>query len=429
MAVATLSMSTLSTHVHAQTADYIVAVVDETPILYSDVQEATTNAKSLLRRSNKPLPAESTLQAQVLDRLITRTTQLNIINRLGDRISNEAINESMRNIAAKRGVGSLSEFQVMLEDKQPGSYAALRKQIREELTIQQLREQELRQRVKITEQDIDYFLLSPESQKLHKTEYRTNHFRISVPKETSTKAQRSEALRLAAQIKNDLDNGKQISDVILRARSQTELPVQGGDMGFHSHAALPAYLRQQIIQLAVGETTKPFAYTDGIHIVNLTDKKDANESIVHQWKVQHILIKPNEIMNIAQAKQNIDDIYEKLQSNADFSELATTYSDDPGSARKGGSLDWVTSGQMVPEFDTMMKNTPAGTYSKPFQTQFGWHILKVAGERDKNMSEQFKRKVAKETLYKRMSSQAIEDWMQELRTESYIQILDPRFKS
>lgn len=425
----TIAATSLVLPLTAQAADYIVATVDETPILRSELDTAVANAIQVLRKSNSPIPASATLQAQVLDRLITRTTQLNLINRLGRRINNEAINESLRSIAAKRGVGSLSEFQIMLEQKQPGSYAALRKQIREEMTIQQLRQQELNRRVKISKQDIDYFLLSPESEELHKTEYRTNHVRISVPENSSTAAQRNEALKIAAEVKRAFDAGAGVKDIVLQLRQQSDLPIQGGDMGFHAQQSLPFYLREQIKGLKIGQTTTPVAHTDGVHVVNLIDKKDAGEQIVHQWKVSHILVKPNEIMSIGQAKQSIDDIYDKLRQNQDFATLATTYSDDPGSARKGGSLDWVTSGQMVPQFDAMMKNTPVGQYSQPFQSQFGWHILKVEDERDKNMSEKFKRNVARQTLFKRMSSQAVEDWMQELRTNSHIRILDPRFKS
>lgn len=413
----------------AQTVDRIVAVVDDTPILQSDVAAAMKTAKLALQKTNMPLPPERTLEAQVLDRLITRTTQLNLIKRLGSRINNEAVNEALLRIAAKRGISSLSEFQLMLEEKQAGSYAALRQQIREEMTIQQLRQQELRNRVKISEQDINYFLLSPESQRLHKTEYRTNHIRISLPENQATTAQRNEALRLGATVKQMYAAGDDIDTIVARLRRQTNLPVQGGDMGFHPQNALPPHLRHHIIRLGVGQTTSPVAHIDGVHIVNLADKKDASESIVHQWKVRHILIKPNEVMNLDQAKHNIDELYEQLRRGTDFATLASTYSDDPGSARKGGSLDWVGTGQMVPEFDAMMQRTAAGDFSVPFQTQFGWHILKVEAERDKNMSDAFKRNVARETLFKRMSTQAIEDWMQELRADSYIKIFDERFKS
>lgn len=430
-----LANASFATHTFAATGtsqpafDGVIALVDETPILQSDLAEAMRTAKAALRAQNKQLPPNDTLAAQVLDRLITRTTQLNLIKQQGQRINNRAVNETILGIAAKKGIGNLSDFQVALEAKQPGSYAALRQQIREELTIQQLKQQELNKRVRITEQDIDYFLRSPESDLLHKTEYRTYHVRVSVPENKATKAQRKEALKIATQIKKELDAGKSVEDVVQRYRSQTELPVQGGDMGFHAVNSLPAHLRHEITVLNVGQSTRPIAHSDGVHIVSLKDKKSANTQVVHQWKIRHILVKPNEITSLAQAKHKIDELYEKLRRDGNFTTLASTYSDDPGSARKGGSLEWVSVGQMVPEFDAMMQRTPAGDYSTPFQTQFGWHILKVEAERDQDMSEQFKRNVARETLFKRMSSQAIEDWMQELRANSHITMLDPRFKS
>lgn len=61
---------------------------------------------------------------------------------------------------------------------------------------------------------------------------------------------------------------------------------------------------------------------------------------------------------------------------------------DTGSARDGGSLGWVSPGVMVPEFEQVMKETPVGQISKPFQRQFGWHILQVTDTRQQDMTQE-----------------------------------------
>ena len=72
----------------------------------------------------------------------------------------------------------------------------------------------------------------------------------------------------------------------------------------------------------------------------------------------------------------------------------------------------------------MMKKTAVGDYSAPFKTQFGWHILKVEGTRQHDVSEQARRTMARQALYQRLAPQAQEDWLQELRAGAYIQVFE-----
>ncbi len=77
-------------------------------------------------------------------------------------------------------------------------------------------------------------------------------------------------------------------------------------------------------------------------------------------------------------KDRIEEIYLEVKApGADFAELAMTYSEDPGSAEKGGDLGFFGRGQMIPEFEKLAFEMAPGKVSQPFQTQFGWHIMKV----------------------------------------------------
>lgn len=99
-------------------------------------------------------------------------------------------------------------------------------------------------------------------------------------------------------------------------------------------------------------------------------------------KASHILI----VGTDEEAKKAIDDLYQQLQKGADFGELAFRFSKDPGSAPNYGSLGYFPRGTMVPEFeaelDKLKKN---GEYSKPFQSSFGWHIVRLDASRDAGM--------------------------------------------
>ena len=87
-------------------------------------------------------------------------------------------------------------------------------------------------------------------------------------------------------------------------------------------------------------------------------------------------LKPSD-EDYAEAKRDIDEIYRRLTVlKENFALLAAELSDDPGSAQQGGSLGSFGKGQMVPEFEAVAFKLMEGEISKPFTTQFGWHIVK-----------------------------------------------------
>ena len=146
--------------------------------------------------------------------------------------------------------------------------------------------------------------------------------------------------------------------------------------------------------------------------------------LIPEWQTSHILIKTDDIQNDAMAQQKINALYQELQKGADFGMMAATYSDDAGSAVQNGRLGWVSDGQMVAEFEAMMKNTASGDFSAPFRTQFGWHILKVENIRQQDRTNEVRKYKAREILFARQAQEAEEDWMDELRAGAYIKIFD-----
>ena len=75
-------------------------------------------------------------------------------------------------------------------------------------------------------------------------------------------------------------------------------------------------------------------------------------------------------------------LYDTLVAGADFAEIATEFSEDPGSAIKGGDLDWFPRNVMVDEFDRYAFTMKEGEMSEPFRSQFGWHIIKHHGYKE-----------------------------------------------
>ncbi|ATR78634.1 peptidylprolyl isomerase [Moraxella osloensis] len=410
-----------------QVIDGVIAIVNDTPILRSQLDRAVAQASAQLQAQNKPVPPAQQLYPQVLDQLITKQIQLDIIKRQGLQAEENAVNAALTNLAQQNGVASLAEFQQKLDAQRAGSYQALRQKVSEDLAIQTLQQQQLASRIKISDQDVDNFLKSPESNALEKSQYRTLHIRVPFEADATGKTsdkQKKQALTVATQIAKNLQaENANIEQIMTDAQTNYNAQIQGGDMGYHVAAELPTELSKNITALEVGQVTNPIATAEGYNVIKLVDKRGGQQKIIDQWHTRHILISPSTALPADMAKQQIDTIYEKLRQGEDFATLASTYSKDPGSASNGGDLGWVSEGDMVPSFEAMMKKTSVNDYSVPFQSQFGWHILKVDEKRQKDVSDVYRKNMAREILYQRMAPQALDDWMQDLRAQAYVKIM------
>lgn len=411
----------------ASSTDGIIALVNDNAILKSDLIDAVNQTQARAQAAGQPIANSAQLQSEVLNALVLRELQLSLINRVGLKPEEAAINQRLAQIAQSEGISSIAEFQQRLDAAQPGSYALLRNQLIEEAAIQSLQQRQISSRVRISEQDIDAFLASPEAKRLNQSEYQTIHVRVPYIDDYGrlSQAQRDEALQVAQQLRARLQEPNVDVDAAIAAvQGNYPIQLQGGDTGFHKAAALPTELSSEITKLDVGAVSAPLVTPEGIDVIKLANKKSGDTMIIPQWETRHILVKVDELQTNALAEQKINDLYGQLRQGADFAALAATYSDDPGSAGRGGNLEWVSEEDMIGPFEAVMKKTAVGDYSAPFKTQFGWHILKVDGTRQHDVSDQYRRNMARQALYQRLAPQAKEDWLQELRAGAYIQVLE-----
>jgi len=103
-----------------------------------------------------------------------------------------------------------------------------------------------------------------------------------------------------------------------------------------------------------------------------TDIRHLHDSV----EVRHILIQPNEEINIDSARIIIDDLKYMIEEGEDFNSIARDYSDDEGSYHNGGELGWITQGVMVPSFNDACFNADKGDLFIVI-TQFGVHLVEL----------------------------------------------------
>ena len=102
--------------------------------------------------------------------------------------------------------------------------------------------------------------------------------------------------------------------------------------------------------------------------------------------------------------------------------IARVYSDDPGSKLDGGKLDWSSDGVYDKPFEKVMNEMKIGEVSKPFESAFGWHILKVLDRREKNVSDELLKDKAYRILFNRKYSEQLQNTLKEMRSEAFIDI-------
>ncbi|PJG42811.1 peptidylprolyl isomerase [Acinetobacter tandoii] len=400
----------------AQTSDEVVAVVDNSVILRSDLEQSVAETKHQLEAQKRQVPPDQYLEQQALEQLILRQTQLEQVKRYNIKADEKSLNEAVLKVANQSGSNYLEAFQQKLDKMAPGTYESLRKRIAEDLAINRLRQQIVMSRIKISDQDVANFLKTPQGQAALGSQVHVIHARVSG--ENNVEA-------VAKQVRTALDSSNDIA-AISKQYSTNAVKVEGADMGFRNLSEIPTELAARVTPLQVGQTSELIAARDGVHIIKLLERKGSEQkAIIPQYKTRHILIQPSEVVSPENAKQMIDSIYNRLKAGEDFAVLAATFSNDSGSARDGGSLGWVSPGVMVPQFEEKMKSTPVGQISEPFQTQFGWHVLQVTETRQQDMTQEYQERMARQILGERQFDTELDSWLREIRNNAFVEIKDP----
>ncbi|MBL8403754.1 MAG: peptidyl-prolyl cis-trans isomerase, partial [Dechloromonas sp.] len=159
----------------------------------------------------------------------------------------------------------------------------------------------------------------------------------------------------------------------------------------------------------------------GFHVVKLLGKRGGSmQASVQQSKARHILIRVNEVVSEAEARRKLETVRERIANGGDFAEQARLYSQD-GSAAKGGDLGWLNPGDTVPEFERAMDALKINEVSPVVQSPFGMHLIQVQERRERDVSAERQRAVARQALRERKMDEAYQDWLRQLRDRTYVE--------
>ncbi|MFB4370641.1 MULTISPECIES: peptidylprolyl isomerase SurA [unclassified Pseudomonas] len=406
-------------HADVQPLNRVVAIVDNDVIMQTQLDARVQEVQRTIAKRGGEVPPANVLTQQVLDRLILENIQLQMGERAGIRISDEELNQAMATVAQRNSM-TMEQFRDALA-KDGLSFNDARDQISREMIISRVRQRRVAERIQVTEQEVKNFLASDLGKMQLSEEFHLANIVIPIQEDASSDALQA-AERRAQDIYQQAHQGGDFAKLAI-ANSASDTALDGGDMGWRKAAQLPPPFDSMISAMSVGDVTEPIRTPGGFIILKVLEKRGGEAAAVRdEVNVRHILIKPSEIRTDAEAKVLAERLYQRIESGEDFAELAKNFSEDPGSALNGGSLNWIDPNALVPEFREVMNNTASGEVSKPFKSQFGWHVLQVMGRRATDSSEQMREQQALNLLRNRKYDEELQTWLRQIRDEAYVEI-------
>ncbi|MRS20137.1 peptidylprolyl isomerase SurA [Enterobacteriaceae bacterium RIT692] len=405
-----------------QVVDKVAAVVNNGVVLESDVDNMMRTVKSQAQQANQQLPDDKTLRHQILERQVMDAIILQMGERAGVQINDQQLDQAIQNIAAQNRM-SLDQLRSRLA-YDGMNYNVYRAQIRKEMTIAEVRNNEVRRRVTILPQEVDTLASQVGAQNSQGTELNISQILLPLsenPTQQQVDDQETLARQLVGQLKGGADFGK-----LAVTYSADPQALKGGNMGWGKIEELPTLFSQALSTAKKGDIVGPIRSGVGFHILKVNDLRGESKSIsVTEVHARHILLKPSPILTDAQAQTKIEQIAADIKSGkTTFAAAAKQFSDDPGSANQGGDLGWASPEIYDPAFRDALLKLQKGQVSQPVHSSFGWHLIQLLDTRQVDKTDAAQKERAYRMLFNRKFAEEAQTWMQEQRASAYVKILD-----
>jgi peptidyl-prolyl cis-trans isomerase SurA len=270
-------------------------------------------------------------------------------------------------------------------------------------------------------------------------------------------AMSSEVAKLKQKAEGLLEKVKGGQDFAAVAAASSDGPeaLKGGVMGGRPESDWPDLFINAVKGLQAGQVSRVIQSGQGFHILKVLGRRGPGEPVgapqgnlpdqappaqpnpaqaanadqpkmptgpmvVEQTHARHILIKVSSVMTDTEAQQRLTLLRQRIvDGHEDFAEIARQSSQDV-SAPQGGDLGWLSPGDTVPAFQQTMDALSPGQVSQPVKSPFGWHLIQVLERRQHDIADEYKRVQARRILFARRAEPAFEDYLAQLRDQSYI---------
>ena len=389
--------------------DRIIAVVNDKVILQSEVQNAIDNLTREEITKEFSTLNERDIIKKVIDKLINESLLIQAAERFGISISDIALEKNILDLAAKENL-TINEFREKII-KTGIKYDAFVSGIRDEMTVEALFISQFYTRMNVTEEEVDNFIKRENIDEYGQLEFDL----IELVIEDEEKIIASEAIEEIYNFSKE--------NTFLSARDNfRNFKISVRNIGVVKKNELPNLFVEALLEKKDGELTDIIKSSRGYHILKIVSVSNKASTMVDEYKVRHILIKPNPMKSDKDIKNQLFEMRNTIKNIDDFSDIAKKYSEDNTSAIRGGDLNWQRSKNLVPEFSDVMEKTPIGTISDPFVSQFGWHILFLENKRTVDDARSIIRNNVAQAIRVNKAKRERDDWMAKLKDQAYINI-------
>ena len=385
--------------------DRVAIIVGDGVVLESQINSMLKSIEQRFAEQGAALPPAESMLEQVRERLIIEELQLQMAIRGGVRVGDGELNQAFEEIA-KNNEMTLEAFIESLESE-GASYEELRDQVRKEMIIQRVQRGKVGRQVDITEQELDGFLATEGSVK----ELSPELFIRQILVEDKIKAEK---------VLSDLESGEDFQ-VLAKERSTNANAASGGEMGWRNLADLPSLFADALKGKKKGYVSPPLESGSGFFVLKLEDKRGSLVRFEEQWNARHILMMPTKLRDETFTKSELEAVRDRAMAGEDFALLAKEFSEDPGSASRGGDLEWLSLGKTAPAFEKMMTTSPLQEISPVFESEFGFHFLQVLGQRTEDLTEEVIKDRAYGIIFARKYDEELENSLRTMRAEAFVE--------
>lgn len=404
-----------------RTADYIVAIVNQELVTNAELEQRIARVREQAARANAKLPPAPEMRQQLLDALIDERVQVTHARDSGTRVDDNELDRAVANVAQQNQI-TLAQLRQRLA-AEGMDYGRFRKNIRDQIMIERVREREVQQRIRITESEIDALLDKQRARAGAQVDYNIAQILVTVPEGATV----TDAAQRRARIDAALARVRagEAFEAVAREVSEDANKAQGGVIGLRQADRLPDAFVEQVRNLKPGEIAPVLRTGAGFHALKLIERREAGAFNITQTRARHILLRATPQLTQEQAVRRLAEFKQQIVSGAKgFEQLARENSQD-GSAAQGGELGWSSPGQFVPEFEEAMNALPINGISDPVVSRFGVHLIQVVERRAATLDVKQQREQARNILREQKFEQAYAEWLRDLRARAYVELREP----
>ena len=405
--------------------DYIVAVVESTPVTNREVNLRADLIAHDLTARHAAVPERAALLKQALNDLILRKAAISFAKKAGLTASDEEVNVRLQEVAAQ----NQTDIKTLLARVQTDRHltpAQYRQELADQIAVERLRQGQIASMTgKVTDADALAYLREQQAKAgagVAPVEMlNLAQIIIAVPRNADAatvqqlQAKAEEAL---AKLRSGTDFATVVHDYTDGSGRTT-----GGVMGLLPAAQYPAEFTSAVQNVPAGQTTGIIRTVAGFHTLKVVDRQQTTAVMtVPELHVRHILLRTGPKLTQAQALAELTKLRQQITAGKrDFADAARAVSED-GSAQQGGDLGWTPPDVFVPEFTQQIDRLQPGQISAPFVTRFGVHLAQLLGRRAMPMTPQQELEAARAALRQQKEAAAGAEWERNIRARAYVEL-------